>query len=162
MEKLTIARIGAEKVINYTNKKTGKPDSFKKIGVLTNEHGDRWFDITFRGEVPVKVGQSYDFEVKEREYNGKTYYDAELPRETKGGGMSSDQFTLLMRELRAINTNVLRVWAEVDPAKDLTSAGTRVPDFIPRTPEETKAFNATGAQPEPPAEAFTDDDFPQF
>lgn len=160
MEKLTIARIGAEKVINYTNKKTGKPDSFKKVGVLTNEYGDRWFDITFRQEVPVKVGQSYEFEVKEREYNGKTYYDAELPREThrpNGGGMSPEQYQTMMRLLEAINTNVLRVYAEVDPTKGFTSDGRPVPDFTPATMNEVKLLDR---QPEVPE--FTDEDFPQF
>ena len=83
MEKLTINRIGEEKVINYINKKTGLPDSFKKAGIQTNEYGDRWFDVTFRGDVPVRVGQTYEFEVASREYNGKTYYDARLPNKTQ-------------------------------------------------------------------------------
>lgn len=90
MEKLTISRIGQEKVVNYTNKKTGQPDSFKKIGIQTNEYGDRWFDVTYRNEVPVKVGQSYDFEISSREYNGKTYYEAKLPREGRAAGLSEN------------------------------------------------------------------------
>lgn len=131
MEKLTITRIGQEKTIDFTNKKTGQPDSFKKVGFLTNEHGEKWFDLTFRGECPVKVGQSYEFEVSEREYNGKTYHDAKLPKSfaPRGGGMSLEQVQGIMRELHAINANVLRVWEQVRPDKGLTSAGQKVPDF---------------------------------
>jgi hypothetical protein len=95
MEKLTVSRIGEVKTINYTSKKTGKPDSFNKVGFLTSEYGDRWFDVTFRGNVPIEIGNSYNFEIKSREYNGKTYWDAELPRAAKGGGMSDADKSLL-------------------------------------------------------------------
>lgn len=136
METLTISRVGEPKTINYTNKKTGRPDSFQKVGFQTNEYGTRWYDVAFRGNVPVQVGQSYEFETSEREYNGKTYYEAKLPKEQKSGGMSGEDFQILIREVRATNANTLRaisllekIWGEVDPNKGLTSAGTPEPNF---------------------------------
>lgn len=80
MEKLKITRLGEPKTINYTNKKTGKPDSFQKIGFQSQEQGDRWYDFLYRGEHGLAVGQTYEFITKSREYNGKTYWDAELPK----------------------------------------------------------------------------------
>lgn len=74
-EKLTPTKIGATKVQPYTNKKTGQPDSFNKVGFQTREQGDRWYNLAFRGDVPIREGQTYTFDVKSREYNGKTYYD---------------------------------------------------------------------------------------
>lgn len=150
MEKITISRIGIEKTINYVNKKTGKPDSFKKIGVQTNEYGDRWYDITFRGEVPVKVGQSYEVETSEREYDGKTYYDAKLPQErrSQAGGMTEEQYRSIMRQMQAINANVLRVLSFVDPDAKLTSLGTKVPDFS-EVNEERIADPATDPEFDP-------------
>jgi hypothetical protein len=139
MEKLTITRIGPVKEIPFTNKKTGKPDSFKKVGIQTNEYGDRWMDVAFRGEVPVEVGKSYEFTIKEREYNGKTYYDAELPRTNKGGGMSGEQFERLMNGVNAANTNSLRAIGLIqelarelkdsEVLKDTTSDGSLMPNF---------------------------------
>jgi hypothetical protein len=80
MEKLTIKRLGQEKTINFTNKKNGQPDSFKKIGFQTNEKGDQWYDFSFRKEHGLEVGKAYDFEISSKEYNGKTYYDAKFPK----------------------------------------------------------------------------------
>ena len=155
MEKITITRIGPEKVIEYTNKKTGKPDSFKKVGVLTNEYGERWMDIAFRGEVPVKVGQSYEVEITEREYTNragevKKAYEAKLPRENRGGGgMSNEQFVQLNRTLNAILAEVKMVRGMVDTT---TSAGTKVPDFSQTPRPEDITFDG----PE-----FTEEDFPE-
>lgn len=117
MEKITITRISPEKTVEYMNKKTGKPDSFQKVGVLTNEHGEKWFDITFRGECPVQVGQSYDVELTERQYQTKagetkTAYGAELPRTARtniGGGMSSEQFQKLYTEVYAARQEVVMI-----------------------------------------------------
>ncbi len=73
-------RLGQPKSIAYTNKKTGQPDSFQKIGFQANEYPDRWFDFTFRGAHGLNVGESYEMETASREYNGKTYWDAKLPK----------------------------------------------------------------------------------
>jgi hypothetical protein len=151
-ETITIARIGQEKVIEYTNKKTGKPDSFKKVGVQTNEYGERWFDITFRGECPVKVGQTCEGEVSEREYNGKTYYDFKLPKEERGGGgMSPEQFAIINRRLEAIYTRLGIVLGHVDTT---TSDGKPMPNF------DSPAAMVAPVSAEPPE--FTDDDFAAF
>lgn len=130
MAKITITRIGQEKTINYLNKKKkthehpdGTPDSFKKIGVQTNEYGDRWIDITFRGEVPVKVGQSYEAELSEREYNGKTYYDAKLPRENRsGGGMSNEMSQKIYSEIFAARQEIVMVRQLLEAKEIIPSA----------------------------------------
>lgn len=85
MENLTVNKIAPPKTINFQNKKTGKPDSFQKVGFLSNEYPDRWFDIAFRGECPIVTGGTYEFEITSREYNGKTYYDAKLPQKRSAG-----------------------------------------------------------------------------
>lgn len=149
MEKLTITRVAPVKEISFTNKKTGKPDSFKKVGIQTNEYGERWLDVAFRGNVPVEVGKSYDFEVKEREYTArdgklKKAYDAELPRASKqAAGMSSEQYQVLLREVRAVNTNLqaLATLLRDNGLVEKTSDGTRVPDFS--TPP-TEAYEDQG------------------
>lgn len=85
---LTITRISAPKTVNYTNKKTGNPDSFKKVGFQTQEFGDRWYDLAFRNTVPFKVGDKVELEIKERTWEGKTYYDAFIPKTASSAKLS--------------------------------------------------------------------------
>lgn len=99
MEKLTIVRIGEIKTVQYTNKRTGKPDSFQKVGFQTREYPDRWFDLIFRGIPPITEGQSYEFELTSREYNGKTYWDAKLPNKED----------MLRAEVESLKSRVLRL-----------------------------------------------------
>lgn len=156
MEKITISRIGQEKTIEYINKKTNQPDSFKKVGVQTNEYGERWIDITFRGEVPVKVGQSYEGELKDREYNGKTYYDFELPRTNRaaGAGMSSEQFQKLHSEVFATRQEVVMI-------RQLLQEANLIPSARPvAAGVEYPASTGPSAFDESPP--FKDEDFPQF
>ena len=102
-QQLTITRFGTEKTVNYTNKRTGKPDSFNKIGFLTQEYGDRWFDFTFRGQHGLMVGTKREFEVSEREYNGKTYYEAKLPKQSSA---PSGDLLRVERKIDAILTEL--------------------------------------------------------
>jgi len=95
MTKLTITRLGEPKEIGYVDKKDGIKKYFKKVGFQTQEYGDRWFDFAFRGEHGLTVGTSKEFEMSERQYNGKTYYDAKLPRQSKGGLSEDDKEILL-------------------------------------------------------------------
>ena len=159
MEKLTINRVGPEKVIEYTNKKTGQPDSFKKVGVQTNEYGERWFDVTFRGDVPVKVGQSYEFEISEREYTKKDgsigkSYDAKLPKPgsvdfTRLATLENKVTTLTLRIDRLVN---LLIEKGIVPAPKVIIPGTTVE--YPK--EEIRAEEVTfDGAPE-----ITEDDLP--
>lgn len=100
MEKLTITRLGEPKTINFTDKKTGQPKSFQKVGFQTQEYGERWFDFAFDTTHSLKVGETYEMETKSREYNGKTYYDAKFPK--KNGGSSSE----VMHELQVMQTTL--------------------------------------------------------
>src|SRR5260221_693837 len=80
MEKLTINKFGEEKLKSGISQKTGKPYSFKTIGFVSNEYPDRWYNINYNTQNPLTLGKSYELETKSREYNGKTYYDAALPK----------------------------------------------------------------------------------
>jgi len=149
MEKITISRIGIEKTIEYTNKKTGKPDSFKKVGVQTNEYGERWFDITYRGEVPVKVGQSVDVEISEREYVGKDgvtrkAYDAKLPQEKRGGGsgMNEDDKARMIRIERAVNA-ILNEFKIMRGGKSSLEGVVNVPESTPTAFDDADPFESS-------------------
>ncbi len=80
MEKLTPNKFGEEKLKSGTSQKTGKPYSFKTIGFVSNEYPDRWYNINYNTTNPLTLGKTYDMDVKSREYNGKTYWDAQLPK----------------------------------------------------------------------------------
>ena len=161
MEKLTINRVGPEKVIEYTNKKTGKPDSFKKVGVQTNEYGERWFDVTFRGDVPVKVGQSYEFEISEREYTKKDgsigkSYDAKLP---KAGSVDFTRLATLENKVTSLTLSHnklvnLLVGKGIIPAPVDTIPGTSV-EYPKETakevdwnPKDAESVTFNGVDPE--------------
>lgn len=107
-KQLTITRLGTPKTVNYTSKKTGQPDSFNKIGFQVVEFGDRWFDLTFRGQHGLVVGQKREFELSEREYNGKTYYDARLPKQHSPGASEMnlaklhDKLDTILAEVRML------------------------------------------------------------
>lgn len=128
MEKLTIAKLGQEKVINYTNKKTNRPDSFNKVGFQSNEKPEVWIDFTYRGACPLVVGNQYDFEVTPREYNGKTYYDAKLPRTEKSAPdvnrveLKCDAIlkllTTMAHEQTSIKTVLGEILQKIDPVVD--------------------------------------------
>lgn len=103
MEHLTINRVGEPKTINYTNKRTGQPDSFQKVGFQTEEHEGRWYDFTFRGSHGLEVGKEYDFETSSREYNGKTYYDAKL---AKAADKADEKLELILNRLVGLSMKV--------------------------------------------------------
>jgi len=101
MEKLTITRIGEPKKVDFIDKRTGHPKSFMKVGFLTSEHGgERWFDFTFDENHSLKVGETYEFEIIPREYNGKTYYTAKFPK--KNGGSGSE----VLHEINVLKTTL--------------------------------------------------------
>lgn len=121
LEKLTVNRIGDEKVMSGVAKATGKPYNFRKVGIQVNEYPERWFDFTYNERNPLSVGQQYEFEVSSREYNGQTYWSAGFPKRGPGGGggMSPEQYEKIMQMLNAINANVLRLL----PSGNVSMAG---------------------------------------
>lgn len=123
------------------------------VRFTTNETGEKSISGFF--DAPLTTGQKLVGDIVEkpgtnREGQNVIYnnFRAAVVRRVAPatGGMNGEQFAVFSRKLDAINTNVLRVWAAVDPEKDLTSAGTPVPDFTPKTMN-------------PPAEAYSDADF---
>lgn len=110
MQKLTINRLGPVRNKSGVSQKTGKPYSFNEVGFQTNEYGDRWFSFSFNGATPpIVVGQSYEMEVTERNYNGKNgpavAYSARFPKKQEGG-VTEVQFLELKRMLNTILTEV--------------------------------------------------------
>lgn len=82
MEKLTPTRFSQVKDISGS--KNGKSYAFHSVGFQTREYGDRWFNFAFNDQNPLKEGQTYELEVKERPYkdkdnNDKVAYDAKFP-----------------------------------------------------------------------------------
>lgn len=85
MEKCTITRLGEEKTVAYTNKRTGKPDSFNKVGFMCSERGQQWINFIFRGgSHGLAVGSTYDMDLTSKEFNGKTYWDAKMAKNSNG------------------------------------------------------------------------------
>ncbi len=115
IEKMTVARLGEPKTINYTNKKTGKPDSFNKVGLLTKEHGEKWYDFTFRGNHGLEVGKQYEFELSSREYNGKTYWDAKFVKPADKVDVKLEQ---ILNKLVGINIDIQILKEHIVPAKE--------------------------------------------
>jgi hypothetical protein len=154
----------------FTKEVAGQRGAQHNVRFTTNETGET--NVSGFFDTPLAAGQKIVGEIVQKpgtDRNGNSViYNNFKPAGKRpsavAGGMNPDQFTMLMRELHAINTNVLRVWSEIDPNKGLTSAGTRMPDFVARTPEETKVFNSPEVKESPSQDpdGFTDDDFPQF
>lgn len=105
MEKLTPNKFGEEKLKSGTSQKTGKPYSFKTIGFVSNEYPDRWYNINYNDSNPLELGKTHELEVKSREYNGKTYWDAKLPQQGGRGGISSVEYQTILRDMQAIKTD---------------------------------------------------------
>lgn len=83
-EPLTPTKFSTVKVVSGSNAKGAY--SFNSVGFLTREHGDKkWFNFAFNGENPLKEGQTYELDVKQRPYTDKKdgstkiAYDAKKP-----------------------------------------------------------------------------------
>lgn len=71
MEKVTIKRVGEEKEVQT------KFGLKKKQGVQFVEYGDIWHDVWASG---LKVGETLEGTRKSREWQGKTYWNFDLPK----------------------------------------------------------------------------------
>jgi hypothetical protein len=125
----------------FSKETQGRQGLQYNVRFTTNETGEKSISGFFAR--PLTPGQTLTGKIVEKAgitregqpviYNN--FYEARTsaPRPSAAPGISADQFQAIMRELRAINANILRVWDEVRPDKGLTSAGTPVPDFTPET-----------------------------
>lgn len=108
MEKLTPTRFSAVKAISGS--KNGKAYAFNSIGFLTREHGDKkWFNFAFNGDNPLKEGQVYELDIKERPYtdkegNPKIAYDAKKP----------DPFGQLSKQVFDLNVRMGKLESRID------------------------------------------------
>lgn len=107
------------------------PAQYDKTRVVftTNETGAQALSGFFK--FPPVVGKTITGVYSITEKDGKTYHNftpkaagaTQAPRPAP----TNDNHFAVMRELQAINANVLRVYEAVRPDKGLTSAGTPVP-----------------------------------
>jgi hypothetical protein len=130
----TIAKVMFEKQVQ------GRNGMQHNIRFTTNETGDKSISGFF--DEPLKEGQKIVGEIVEKpgqDRNGNPQVYNNFHAEKKGGfrggggGMSPEQYQILMREIGAIRTELQMIRGMVDPEAGLTSAGTPVPDFTPRT-----------------------------
>lgn len=148
METYTVAKI------LFTKEVQGQRGVQHNVRFTTNETGEK--NISGFFDAPLAAGQNLVGEIVEKPgtnregqpviYNNFKTLPKRAPSVT---GMSEEQYKVMMRLLQAVNTNVLRVLSHVDPAEQLTSAGTPVPNFTPETMN-------------PPVEAYSDADFEEI
>lgn len=121
----TISRIRGKYDSNF--------DGSKKVVFYTNETGEKELSCLTKFPDQMDEGKKIYGHVETRESNGRMFHNFKWDKDPNGGakrgGMGLEQVQGIMRELHAINTNVLRVWEQVRPDKGLTSAGQKVPDF---------------------------------
>lgn len=84
-----------------------------------------------------KVGQEIECEIKSREYNGKTYYDAEIPKQAQNSGQLTELITRVNQLDTAVRKGnnylekIFRHMAGIEKI-DTTSNGSSMPDFDPK------------------------------
>jgi hypothetical protein len=119
--KYTIKWLGDKKKIQT---KYGEKEKFS---FMTLETGDKFISVWVNNTTDNwKEGQEVEFTIKEREYNGKTYYDADLPKPQNSG-----QIADLIRMVGAMDTRLGAIYSMLQNRlpDNKTSAGTKVPDF---------------------------------
>ena len=129
MEKLTISKIIGVYDAQFNQ---------KRVGFSTNEHGSKQISGFFPETSVPKEGETVEGDIVTKEKDGKTYTNFVLPKKSpqKPSGMSDEQFNRIMVELRAINTNLNRVFPLVEDIHVKTKAGrlsdgSPMPDFDP-------------------------------
>ena len=120
------------------SKKTGKP--YTSLRIKCNEYGDKYLS-GFDGPATQswKEGDTVEVEVKP---NGE-YLNFEVPRTNKGGGMSPEQFQMILQAIRDVGARIekkvddLRTALEAEGVLTArTTDGGAVPDFTPKTMNE--------------------------
>lgn len=120
-----------------TGGNAGKPYKVAKVSVA--EYGDQKVKVTKWDNQDVKVEDVLEGEIKEKEFNGVKYLELDTQKEspimTK---IAQIEFALAKHDkyIKEIVAEVKRL----NPSSNLTSAGTKVPDFIPNTPEQAQDF----------------------
>lgn len=137
MEKHTLTFVG-----RYTNKRDGSPligsngKPYTSLRIKTNAYGDKYLSgFENAGTKSWKVGDTVDIEIEQKgDFLNFTTPKAQMP----SGGMSPEQYQSIMRELVAIRQMLQVIKQDVDPNRNLTSAGLPVPDFsqVPNIQEE--------------------------
>ena len=87
-----------------------------------------------------KVGDNVEIVISSREYNGKTYYNFNLP---KKGEISNDKLEHILTKLSRLQFSVDKIIEHLTPKSRLTSVGTPIPfdaeseaEFAKKSPEE--------------------------
>ena len=105
MDKLTISRLGQEKIIET------KFGPKKKTGVQFKEYGDIWHDI-WAGDL--KEGQVVEGTRASREYQGKIYWNFNFP---KKDAVSNQTLESILKQVTTTNLMVREIYNKTFPSK---------------------------------------------
>ena len=129
MEKQKITWVGERKPIQT------KYGDREKFSIKTDRHGDKFISVWVNGvSGKWKIGDEIEVEVKEREYNGKKYYDAELPKQAPNSGQMTEVITRLGQiafTVDKVDSRVNKIFRHLSGVErlDQTSDGSDMPRF---------------------------------
>lgn len=125
MEKVTISRVGSEKEVQT------KFGLKKKQGVQFNEYGDIWHDVWASG---LKVGQELQGTRASREWEGKTYWNFNLPKKSDE---TNDKLERILNKLTTLTLEVsIIAEAVLTPEVRQRMNSSRKPDDIDYPPDD--------------------------
>lgn len=136
--KLTVKKI----VGTYDKTKDGKPfltkqgKPYSKSTVTFEETGEKLVTVMVWSGQTCNEKQVFDGEIVEREWQGKKYYDLKVVNEKQ---KQADELAQIKFSITNIHRKIDEIVAQIkflNPGSNLTSAGTKVPDFIPNTEEQ--------------------------
>lgn len=140
--------------------KTGKP--YKRASVKFAEDPEKIVTLmVWDGDPDPVVGGTLEGSIESREYNGNTYYDFKgTPKSAVGKKAAELEFSL--KNLQRKQDQIIAFLKEKFPPEGagLTSAGTKVPDFVPSTPEQAAEFEQKMDAYENKSEDVTPEDIP--
>lgn len=151
--KLTLTFVKSEQ---RTSARTNKP--FTSQSLRSTEYGERYLSgFGSKETINWKVGDVVEVDVKESDKmdkNNKPYLNWSLPKPESPVMLRIDKLEDSIKQLQKEMYQVINEVRRLNPTSNLTPAGTKVPDFVPNTPEEAQKFGEDMARYE--AEEFGD------
>lgn len=137
--KLTLTFVRSEQKISP---RTNKP--FTSQSIRSTEYGERYLSgFESKETINWKVGDVVEVEVKESDKldkNGKPYLNWSLPKPESPVMLRLESVEKVIKGMQREIYQIINEVKRLNPNSGLTSAGTKVPDFTPNTPEEAKEF----------------------
>lgn len=123
--------------------KTGKP--YKKATVTFTETGEKLVTVMVWTGQTCDVGQVFEGEITEREWNGNKYYDLKVvsEKDKQADELAKIKFSLAKHDsqIKDIISFLKEKFPNQPIRENITSAGTPVPTFVPNTPEQAHEFS---------------------